>query len=159
MIHYADKRFVSNPGNPIHKLYAPKVTKTGRVELVCTGTENTDNYINSFREDTDIHEIMKRVKAGQIDLLNRRPGSYGDFTKFPKTFAEALQLQIDSNRLFSGLPDDVRSKFNNDPNVFFAAAGSEDWFKKIEKVLPDEVKKAIMPPATEPVIEKEVNVE
>lgn len=156
MIHYADNSLVSNPGSPIHQLYAPKVMKNGRVELVESGTENIQDIINSHRDSTDIHQIMQRVMHGQIELLSKRPGSYGDFTKFPKTFAEALQLQIDSNRLFDTLPPDVKAQFHGDANQFLAAAGTEDWFKKIEKVLPDEVKNVIMPPPPAPVVEDEV---
>lgn len=156
MIRYADNTLVSNPGSPIHQLYAPKVAKNGRIELVKSGTENIQDFINSFRESTDIHQIMNRVMNGQIELLNKRPGSYGDFTQMPKTFAEALQLQIDSRRLFDNLPDDVKAKFHGDANMFLAAAGTEEWFKNIEKVLPAEVKNMIMPPKVEHVVESEV---
>lgn len=160
MIHYA-KCVPSNPGNPKHQLYAPKVGSNGSVTLVEAGFENTDDYIQSFAQSTDLQVIMAQVAAGDLAALNRRPGSYGDFTKMPATFAEALQLQIDSKRLFDSLPNDVRRKFDNDPNKFFAAAGSQEWFEKIETVLPDEVKAAIKPPVEIPVqpvkpVEKEV---
>lgn len=156
-MRFADKRFVSNPGSPIHQLYAPKVGVDGSVTLVEAGVENTDEYIQSFAESTDIHVLMTRVQNGETDLLMKRPGSYGDFTKVPKTYAEMLQLQLDSARLFNSLPLDVKEKFNNDPNQFLAQSGTEDWFKKIENVLPDEVKSAVFPVVEKPVVEKEVS--
>ena len=156
-MRFADHSFVSNPGSPIHQLYAPKVESDGSITLVEAGVENTDDYIQSFAESTDIHVLMKRIQNGETDLLMKRPGSYGDFTKMPKTYAEMLQLQLDSVRLFNSLPVDVKEKFNNDPNQFMAQSGTEDWFKKIENVLPDEVKSAVFPVVEKPVVEKEVS--
>lgn len=142
---FADQSIVSNPGSPRHVLYAPKVSSNGSVVLVESGFEDTDAYIQSFLESTDIHLVMAQLKEGDTSVLNRRPGAYGDFTKAPKTFAEALQLQIDSNRLFDSLPADVKRKFDNSSSQFFAVAGTKEWFDKIEPVLPDEVKSMVFP--------------
>lgn len=153
---FADQSICSNPGSPVHVLYAPKVGSNGSVELVKSGIEDTDAYIQSFEESTDIRLVMAQLKAGDTSALNKRPGAYGDFTKAPKTFAEALQLQIDSNRLFDSLPLDVKRQFNNSSSEFFASAGSSEWFDKISPVLPDEVKAAIYPqPAQENIVVKE----
>lgn len=156
-MRYADKKFVSNPGNKMHVLYSPKVAKDGSVELVESGVQNTDEVIQSYAESCDRSIILERIKNGEVDLLNKVPGVYGDFTKMPKTFSDVLQLQLDSARLFDSLPMDIRSKFDNDKNKFFAAAGSEDWFKTIEPILPDQIKKMINPPA-DPVV-KEISDE
>lgn len=154
MIRYASDKFVSNAGSPIKQLYAPKVNADGSIELIEAGIENTDEYIQSFEESTDISVIIARLQAGDTSVLMQRPGAYGDFTKMPKTYAEALQLQIDAHRLYDSLPVDVKNKFNADPNQFFAQSGTKEWFEKIESVLPDEVKAAVFPAS----IEKEVNV-
>lgn len=155
-MRFADNTIISNPGSPIHQLYAPKVDPDGNITLVEAGIENTDDYINSFADSCDIHTILTRVQNGEVDLLKSRPGSYGDFTKMPQTYAEMLQLQLDSNRLFASLPVDVRAKFDHDPAQFMAQSGTIDWFKKIEGVLPDEVKSAVFPPVEKPVV-KEVS--
>lgn len=142
---FADNSICSCPGLPFKTVYAPKVGPNGSVELVESGLENTDEFIQSFKEATDIRTILNRVANGETQLLMQRTGSYGDFTKMPKTFAEVLQLQIDSHKLFESLPIDIRQQFNNDANEFFAASGTGEWFKKIEGVLPDEVKAMVMP--------------
>lgn len=154
-MRFATKRFYSNPGSPLHKLYSPKVSKDGSVELVESGVENIQDYIESFRESTDIKVILDRVAAGETELLMSRPGSYGDFTKMPQTYAEALQLQIDSANLFSRLPAEVRNKFGNDQSKFFAMSGTKEWYEHLSPVLPDEVRSAIFPVEPGP-IEKEV---
>lgn len=155
-MRYADNSFVSDPGSPIHVLYAPKVGKGGKIELVESGIENTDEIIQSYAESTDIRVILARVANGESDLLNQRNAIFGDFTGFPKTYAEALQLNIDSNRLFESLPKEIKEKFHNDENEFFSSAGTEEWTKNLGDLLPAEVKKAFEAPVAEPVVEKEV---
>ena len=102
--------------------------------------ENTDEIIDSYLESTDIRIILNRVANGEVELLNKTAGSYGDFTKAPRTLAEALQLQMDSNRLFQSLPVDTRRQFDDDPNKFFAAAGSTEWFEKLADILPEQMR-------------------
>lgn len=159
---YADKRFVSNPGSPIHQLYSPKVMSDGSVELVECGKENIDDFIQSFKESTDINYILTKLSMGDTSVLHKSNGMYGDFTGMPSTFAEVLQLQIDSRNLFYSLPVEVRRKFDNDPNQFFAQSGNEEWFEKIKPALSDEMKEVIWPskpvpvPVDPPVVEKEV---
>lgn len=128
------ERFYTNPGDPIHVLYAPSVAASGDFELKVCGKENTDEIIQSYAESTDIRVILARVAAGEVDLLQQRSGSFGDFTRMPTSLAEALQLQMDSNKLFNSLPVDVRRQFNDSPEQFFAAAGSEEWFKSLGMV-------------------------
>lgn len=135
------ERFYTNPGNPIHIIYRPSVDKDGNIELVESGKENTDDIIQSYTESCDIVTILARACNGEPELLNQRQGTFGDFTQMPKTFAEVLQLQIDSNRLFDSLPGDVKDKFGNDPNKFFVQAGTKEWAETLGDVLSVENKK------------------
>lgn len=153
---YAEKRFYTNPGNPIHVVYSPVVAKDGSVDLKESGFENTNEFIQSFKESTDLHTILTRIQMGETELLQKRTGSFGDFTKMPKTYAEALQLQIDSNNLFNSLPIEIKQKFNNDPNQFFAQSGNKEWFEKLEPVLPDEVKSTLFPSVKPDEVNEEV---
>lgn len=144
MIKFDNGNFVSNPGSPIHILYAPKVCDDGHIELVPCGKENTDEMIQSHLESTDINLILNRVAQGDMSGLTVKNGAYGDFTNVPKTFAEALQLQIDSNRLFESLPVNIRDKFMQDPNEFFAKAGTEEWFEKLNGIIPREMNPGVI---------------
>lgn len=148
------ERFYSNPGSPIHDIYGPVVGENGEVYLEKQGEENIQEFIDSFRDSTDIHVIVKRIQAGEEELLRKRPGSFGDFTQMPKTYAEALQLQIDAKNTFDGLSEDVKAKFNYDPNQFFAQAGTKDWFEKIEKDIPKEVVDSLKPKESEFVVDE-----
>lgn len=128
---YADNSLVSEAGSRYKTIYSPKVDEEGRIELIEAGKEDFQEYIDSFRESCDIQQIIRRVEQGDTTVLNQFPAFYGDVTKMPKTYAELLQLQIDSKKAFDSLPLEVKHKFDDDPNVFFATAGSEDWVKKL----------------------------
>lgn len=144
MVRYFNNDIVSNPGNPIHTIYAPKVAKDGTIELVESGFENTDDIIQSYAESCDMSVILSRVANGETELLNQRKGLFGDFTQMPSTYAEVLQMQIDSVNLFNSLPTDVKAKFDNDSNKFFVQAGNEDWINKLGDLLPEEFRKSIV---------------
>ena len=123
--------FITSSGDTEHIEYAPKVMPDGSIELVVSGKTNIDEYINAQRETTDMAYIITQLGLGNTDVLNQKTPNYGDFTEMPKTFAEALQMKIDAEKAFYELPLDVRNKFENDFNRFFATAGSKEWYEKI----------------------------
>lgn len=96
------------------------VKEDGTIELVTDRLENTDDIIDSYRESADIHNILARISAGQVDLINAKNGFYGDFTDFPKTYAEMLDLMHRGEEFFNKLPAETKEKYNNDFNQFFA---------------------------------------
>ena len=131
--------FASNPGNPIRPIYSEKVDEKGVTTIVQVGEENTDALIQAAAESTDIATIVAYYnQTGDESVLHRYIPQYGDFTKLPKTLAEFLQLRIDSEHFFEALPSEVKQKFNNSADEFFAQAGNEDWYEKIKPILPDE---------------------
>lgn len=121
----------SNSGSPIHTIYSPVVDDDGNIELVESGKENTDEFINSFKDSCDIKVIIERFLAGDQSALNQKAAMYGDFTKMPKTYAEVLQMQIDAKKAFDELSVEVKEKFDNDINKFLASAGNEEWYEKL----------------------------
>lgn len=137
-------------GSPVKTLYSPIVNDDGTIDLVESGKENLQEYIDSFADECDINVIVQRFASGEVGVLNQREGTYGDFTKMPKTFAEMLQLQIDSKKYFDGLPVEIKQMFNNDCNQFFAQTGTKEWFDIMSSMYPNEEK------VEDIVVEKEV---
>lgn len=142
MIKYADNSIVSESGSEIHVIYTPKVTENGNFELVPSGKENIHEFIQSQKNTTDMSYILARMAAGDPSVMVDG-AVYGDFSNVPDTLAEVLQMQIDSNNLFSKLPLSVREQFDYDPNKFFAQAGSSAWLEKMSPVLSEDVRKLI----------------
>lgn len=137
------REIYSNPGSPIKKKYALQFQKDGSLQLKESGQENWQEYIQSFAESTDINTIVTRLAAGDVSVLSKSTGSFGDFTEMPKTLAEFMQLEIDCKNLFDSLPLDVRKEFDMDKNKFLAQAGDIEWFDKVKDSLTSEMKEKV----------------
>ncbi len=138
-------RIKTNPGNPIKQLYSGSYNERGQVELKEDGTEDIYAFIQSFADSTDIHSILRRYQNGEVDVLEKVQGFYGDITEMPKTYAEALQRIADSEKVFWSLPLDVRAKFGHSFSEFLASSQDADFLDKLG-VKPTEQ------PAPEPVV-------
>lgn len=128
----------SNPGDPIEIIYSPVVSEDGTIGLEESGKINIQEEIDSYEESCALENVIKRYVNGDTTALNQHQAKYGDFTQFPKTYAEVLQLQIDSNNLFNSLPVDIKQKFDNDANKFFVMSGSDEWNKILSPLMKKE---------------------
>ncbi len=152
----ARDRVQSNPGSPIKQLYAGSYNERGQVVLREDGTENLYDFIQSFAESTDIHAIMRRFENGEVDVLEKVQGFYGDVTDMPKTYAEALQRIADSEKVFMSLPVDVRAKFGHSFSEFLAASNDADFLERLGVQVDNSVPPEPEPDVVKPVVEKEV---
>ncbi len=152
----ARDRIESNPGNPIKQLYKGSYNERGQVELKDDGTENIYDFIQSFAESTDIHAIMRRFENGEVDVLEKVQGFYGDVTEMPKTYAEALQRIADSEKVFMSLPVDVRAKFGHSFSEFLAASNDADFLERLGVQVDDNVAPEPSPDVEIPVVKEEV---
>lgn len=140
----ARDRIESNAGNPIKQIYSGSYNERGQVELKEDGTEDLYAFIQSFAESTDIHAILRRYQNGEVDVLEKVQGFYGDITEMPHTYAEALQRIADSEKVFMSLPVDVRAKFGHSFSEFLAASQEDDFLDRLGV-------KPVEQPASEPV--------
>lgn len=127
----ARDRISTNPGNPIKQLFSGSYNERGQVELKEDGTEDLYSYIQSFAESTDIHSILQRYQNGEVDVLEKVQGFYGDITEMPHTYAEALQRIADSEKVFMSLPVEVRAKFGHSFSEFLAASQEADFLDRL----------------------------
>lgn len=124
------KRFFTNPGNPIKVKYGASYDEAGRVQLVEEGTENLYDFIQSFADSCDIHVLLKRYSNGEVDVLSKVQGMYGDFTEFPTTYAELLNTVNRGEAMFNEFPVDVRAKFNHNFAEFMASLSDGSFFDR-----------------------------
>lgn len=129
--------FVTCCGTPLHKVMHGEIQEDGTIKLVLERLENTDEIIDSYRQSTDIHNIIARIEAGDISLLNQKRGFYGDVTEMPKTYADMLNLMHRGEEFFNKLPVEVKEKYNNDFNQFFA-----DFDNALKSLLPQQKEEA-----------------
>ena len=112
--------------------YSLKIDKTtGKKELKVSGKTDIYEKIQESKDGTLLYNILERYTAGDIEVLNKRQGMYGDVTNLPTNLAEAQQLIIEAENTFKNLPIDIRREFNHSITEFMA--GIENG--KLEKVL------------------------
>lgn len=138
------ERIKTNSGNPIKQLFSGSYNERGQVELKEDGTEDLYAYIQSFAESTDIHSILRRFQNGEVDVLEKVQGFYGDITEMPHTYAEALQRIADSEKVFMSLPVDVRAKFGHSFSEFLSASQNDDFLDRLG-LKPDEQTEPVPP--------------
>lgn len=126
-----DDFIFSCPGDPIRIEYAPIVRKDGNIELEPSGKFDLQKWYNDQAPGCDMHVIVSRYLAGDVDVLSRVQGVSFDATSYPKTYAEMLQKVIDGQRLFESLPVEVRREYDNDFNKFFSSASAPDFASKL----------------------------
>ena len=92
-----------------------------------TGTENLYDYIQSHRDSVDIHKILQRFEEGDVNVLSKVQGQFGDFSDYPRSYAELLNKVLEGEQSFNQLPLDVREQFGFSYERWLASAGSESW--------------------------------
>lgn len=117
-------------GNRYEKTYRELYDETGHPYLEETGQIDTYDKIQSYRDECDIQYILQRYAAGDQSVLNT-PGYYMDTTKIPENFHEAYNFMQEQREKFKTLPLEVRQKFGNSFEAWAAAAGTEDWVRKM----------------------------
>ena len=125
----------SNGGSRFRQIREPLV-KDGKISVEVVGKEDLQDYINSFADSVDVDLIVARAVNGDPDALNQRQAMYGDFTQFPKTYAEMLDKMIQGQTLFESLPLDVRNRFDNNVYTFLSQMDEPDWLEKAGFVQP-----------------------
>lgn len=124
-------RFLSEVGDPVKILYSPEFDKNGVMTLKESGRENLYDFIQSHKDSVDIHKIMQRFEEGDVNALSKVQGQFGDFSQFPKTYAEMLNQVIEGENAFNGLPLEVREKFGFSFQQWLVTAGSDEWKSKM----------------------------
>lgn len=120
----------SNPGSRTEVNWQAKVLPDGTIDFFEDGVLNVYDEIQSHKDSCSIELALQRFAMGDSSALQRTQGAYGDFTVFPKTFAEVLQLMINGQNYFDSLPKEVRRNFDNDVNKFFASMDDMSGFMK-----------------------------
>ena len=117
----------ANSGSPIHALLSPVIDDKGVMLLKETGTESLYDYIQSHRDSVDIHKILQRFEEGDTSALSKVQGQFGDFSDYPRSYAELLNKVLEGEQTFNQLPLDVREQFGFSYERWLASAGSDSW--------------------------------
>lgn len=99
----------------------------------------------SFRDEVNINKIIARYeKTGMVEHLNKKAPFYGDVSGLVD-YQSALNVVKEAEDLFMGMSAEIRSRFNNDPQLmieFLSDARNKEEAIKLGIVNPDPSKKA-----------------
>lgn len=131
------EKFLSPAGDRYRPVYTPEIAADGQIELVQTGVEDLQQYIDSFKDSCDISVMVQRFLAGDETALRNGNPVFMDLLGAPKNLAEAYALNFRAQKAFENLPADIKNKFDNNFYRFLSEAGSDSWFNALKQPLPD----------------------
>lgn len=149
---------IPNPDcDKIIPTYGKQIDKDGNINIVETGKTNIYEKIQASRDETLVYNILDRFNNGDVNALNQRQGTYGDFTDMPKTLAEAQQALIDAENYFYSLPLDVRKEFNHSVSDFLACASQNKLSERSQYFkAPEPVQEALTQLENQQVVEQAI---
>lgn len=116
-------------GSRFREDFVGKLDKeTGVISLISVGKTDLFEQIQSYKDETDLNSLIKRAENGDLSAFSS--AVFGDFTQMPETYADALNVVIEAEREFNGLPSDIKEKFNGDFHQYIVTAGSPEWLEK-----------------------------
>lgn len=119
-------------GFPTKDVYTRFVNDDGSVSFKVTGKHNLDAEIQSHRLDCDVNYLVQRYVQGDVSALDQVRGTFGDFTGFPKTYAEMLNSVHEAESAFMHLPVELREKFDHSFEKFFTSLDQKDTVKILQ---------------------------
>lgn len=108
----------TDPGTPYEEAFVLERSKDGS-EIVPNGRVNSYAMIQSHADSVSMDVIMAKFRAGDVRVLNKSHGFYGDVTDLPTNLHEVYNNLARAEAAFSELPLEVRSKYNHNPALFF----------------------------------------
>lgn len=131
-------RVNTDPGKSEVNVYGARYDDDGHLIVTVTGKKDIYPEIQASALSCDINYLISRFAAGDATALSKVQGTYGDFTQFPRSYAELLNQVNRGSELFDSLPADVRARFDNSLGVFLQSAGSQEWMDKLGISKPQE---------------------
>lgn len=83
------------------------------IELTQDGEVDIYDSIQELSDYVDIDNIVKRYNNGEIDVLEKVQGFYGDLTSMPVDMRGIYDLNAKGKSLFDALPEAVRDQIGD----------------------------------------------
>ena len=136
---------VSNSGCRMRRIWTPHFVESrlglAEYEIDLTEDGQVDMYdsIQELSDYVDIDNIVKRYNNGEIDVLEKVQGFYGDLTTLPVDMRGIYDLNAQGKNLFDSLPSDVREQIGDYKSFMTMAAEKyNDIFKSNESEVNDD---------------------
>lgn len=118
----------SNPGTETVPKYRSIIRKDGSVCLVEDGVRYLQDEIQSYEEECNVNNIMRRYQAGDVNALGSMQGVFADIFDIPETRQAVIQKVMDAQQTFADLPADIRQRYNGSWEQFYLS-GPKDIYE------------------------------
>lgn len=118
-------------GDGVLSVFSETIRSDGTKGLAVTSKTNVYEKIQASVPACNVNNIVRRFEMGDISVVNRTQGFYGDLTSAPKNIIEAQKTILNFEKQFAELPAEVRSEFGNNPFIFME--NYEAFVKKYSK--------------------------
>lgn len=125
------QRVNCSSGNVVAPEFSLRYDDDGNEYFEVIGEKNLYDEIQSHKLSVDINYILARFASGDTEALSKRQGVYGDFSRFPRTYAEMLNTVNDAQAYFDALPLEVKHQFGDSMQQWLSQYGTDDWSRKM----------------------------
>lgn len=114
------------------------LNKSSKPVIKKIGEENVYEKIQSFKEDVDIYNILKRFsETGDSTLLNKRVGAFMDIADLPDNIHDFNKMLDDAAEKYKNLDDSIKENIFNDDKL------NEIISLKVKEQLANNVKETV----------------
>lgn len=112
-VHRNHSRRTCPSGEHRQPIYKRLRDAQGCAYLEKVGETDTQDLIDSYRDETDINRIVRRYTAGDTSVLARVQGVYFDATGAPQNLTTAFESVNLAKDYFNQLPASVQREFGS----------------------------------------------
>lgn len=129
-------------GTDFLDIYSETIDKNGKTYLKKIGKTNIKEKIQASYEETQIYNIINKfITTGDISILKKREGIYGNFINIPKTPIELQNTIMRAEKEFETLDKEVRNEFENDVGMFKQSILNGTFENRMQKFIDKKTKK------------------
>ena len=126
----------SSVGSPEASVFADSVDDNGVPTVIVTGKTNIDDYIQSFKDDTDIYKILDRLSMSGAQPPVVPLDQFADISNVPDNIHEAYKQVEYAKVVFNSLSPEKRKQYATF-NDFISDFGSDKFLSLFKSdVLP-----------------------
>lgn len=128
------QRHFNCTGSGIRPKMSVMVNQHGHKVLEKVGETDQYEYIQSFKDSVDLHQIVERcVASGDPTMLQRVQGTYGDYVGIPGDLRSLEHLRMTAEGAYDALSDDIKAKLAFED--FLEGFSTQDKFDALQDVL------------------------
>lgn len=128
------QRYFADPGRGIRDKMSVVVDNKGCRYLEKVGETDLYEYIQSHKDSVDLKQIIERcVLSGDVSMLQRMQGSYGDYVGIPGDLRSLEHLRMGAEDVYNALSDEIKAKIGFEE--FLEGFSTQEKFDALQSVL------------------------